>query len=48
MLNKNKAISSVSVDDIHKAKEFYGETLGLELSSGPEGTLFMQACQNIP
>jgi len=33
MLNKSKAISSFSVDDIQKAKEFYGKTLGLELSS---------------
>jgi catechol 2,3-dioxygenase-like lactoylglutathione lyase family enzyme len=39
MLNTNKAFSSFSVNDIQKAKEFYGKTLGLELSSGPEGTL---------
>jgi hypothetical protein len=39
MLNTNKAFSSFSVNDIQKAKEFYGETLGLELSGGPEGTL---------
>jgi catechol 2,3-dioxygenase-like lactoylglutathione lyase family enzyme len=29
------------VDDIQKAKEFYGTTLGLELASGPEGTLIV-------
>ena len=39
MLNTNKAFSSFSVNDIHKAREFYGKTLGLELSNGPEGTL---------
>jgi catechol 2,3-dioxygenase-like lactoylglutathione lyase family enzyme len=39
MLSTKEAFSSFSVDDIHRAKEFYGKTLGLELSSGPEGTL---------
>ena len=39
MLNTSKAFSSFSVNDIQKAREFYGKTLGLELSSGPEGTL---------
>ena len=39
MLNTNMAFSSFSVNDIQKAKEFYGKTLGLEVSSGPEGTL---------
>jgi hypothetical protein len=33
------AFSSLWANDIQKAKEFYGKTLGLELSSGPEGTL---------
>jgi catechol 2,3-dioxygenase-like lactoylglutathione lyase family enzyme len=39
MFDVSKAFSSFSVDDIQKAKEFYGKTLGLELASGPEGTL---------
>ncbi len=39
MLDTSKAFSSFSVNDIEKAKEFYGETLGLQVSSGPEGTL---------
>jgi len=39
MLNPNKAFSSFSVNDIQKAKEFYGKTLGVELSPGPEGTV---------
>jgi catechol 2,3-dioxygenase-like lactoylglutathione lyase family enzyme len=41
MLDIRKAFSSFSVDDIEKAKEFYGKTLGLELASGPEGTLIV-------
>ena len=39
MLNTSNAFSSFSVNDIESAKEFYGKTLGLELSSDPEGTL---------
>jgi predicted enzyme related to lactoylglutathione lyase len=39
MLNTKKAFSSFSVNDIPRAKEFYGKTLGLEVSSAPEGTL---------
>jgi catechol 2,3-dioxygenase-like lactoylglutathione lyase family enzyme len=39
MLNPSEAFSSFSVNDIQKAKDFYGKTLGLELSGGPEGTL---------
>lgn len=41
MLNVGKAFSSFSVNDIERAKEFYGKTLGLELASGPEGTLVL-------
>jgi catechol 2,3-dioxygenase-like lactoylglutathione lyase family enzyme len=32
MLKESKAFSSFSVDDTQKAKEFYGRTLGLEVS----------------
>lgn len=32
MLNTNKAFSSFSVNDIQKAKKFYGETLKLDVS----------------
>ena len=39
MINAKKAFSSFSVNDIQKAKEFYGKTLGLDLTGGPEGTL---------
>lgn len=33
----SKAFSSFSVDDVQKAKEFYGETLGLEVTGEMEG-----------
>jgi catechol 2,3-dioxygenase-like lactoylglutathione lyase family enzyme len=46
MLNPNKAFSSFSVNDIQKAKEFYGSTLGIEVSSGPEGTLVLNLAGN--
>ena len=39
MLNVRDAFCSISVDDIPKAMDFYGKTLGLILASGPEGTL---------
>lgn len=32
MLSKSKAFSGFSVSDIRKAKDFYGDTLGLEVS----------------
>ena len=31
MLKDTKAFSSFSVDDLQKAKQFYGETLGLDV-----------------
>ncbi|MFY9622427.1 MAG: VOC family protein [Pyrinomonadaceae bacterium] len=37
MLTTNKAFSSFSVDDLSKAKEFYGETLGVKVSESDEG-----------
>lgn len=39
MINVSNAFSSFSVNNIQEAREFYGKTLGLEVSSGPEGTL---------
>ncbi len=41
MLDPKKAFSSFSVNDIQKAKEFYGKKLGVELFPGPEGTLVL-------
>jgi catechol 2,3-dioxygenase-like lactoylglutathione lyase family enzyme len=32
MLARSKAFSGFSVDDLHKAKQFYGRTLGLEVA----------------
>src|SRR5687768_5807955 len=32
-----KSFSSFSVNDLNKAKEFYGQTLGLDVSETPEG-----------
>lgn len=37
MFTDTKAFSSFSLNDLQKAKEFYGETLGLEFSEMPEG-----------
>jgi catechol 2,3-dioxygenase-like lactoylglutathione lyase family enzyme len=42
MLQGTKAYSGFAVDDIDKAREFYGETLGLDVSDGPPG-LFVTA-----
>jgi predicted enzyme related to lactoylglutathione lyase len=42
MLNTKQAFSSFSVNDIQKAKEFYGKTLGIDVSGGPEGTLVLK------
>ncbi len=32
-----KAFSTFSVDDLQKAKQFYGQTLGLKVDESPEG-----------
>lgn len=37
MLNNSEAFSSFSVNDLAAAKEFYGETLGLDVREEPEG-----------
>ena len=37
MFKDTRAFSSFSVDNIQKAKEFYGQTLGLEVSETEEG-----------
>ena len=43
MFKDTKAFSSFSVDDLQKAKEFYGQTLGLELSEEKEGLALRMA-----
>jgi catechol 2,3-dioxygenase-like lactoylglutathione lyase family enzyme len=40
MLKNSKAFSGFSVDDVPKAREFYGETLGLETEE-ENGLLFL-------
>jgi catechol 2,3-dioxygenase-like lactoylglutathione lyase family enzyme len=37
MLGKAHTFSSYSVDDLRKARTFYGETLGLAVNETPEG-----------
>ena len=37
MFRDTKAFSSFSVNDLERAKEFYGQKLGLEVSQTPEG-----------
>lgn len=37
MFKNTKAFSGFSVDDLTKAKKFYGQTLGLEVSETKEG-----------
>ena len=45
MFKNTKAFSSFSVNDLKKAKQFYGEVLGLDVSDQPEG-LRLTAGQN--
>ena len=47
MLHADKALSSFSVDDIQKAKEFYSKTLGLEVAPGSEGTLVLRNAKTL-
>ncbi len=37
MFKTTKVFSSFSVDDLEKAKQFYGQTLGLQVSESNEG-----------
>lgn len=39
MFKDTKAFSSFSVDDVQRAKEFYGQTIGLEVSESYGGRL---------
>lgn len=39
MFDSSKAFSGFSVDDLDKAREFYGDTLGLEVTTEPMGLL---------
>lgn len=42
MFTPNKAFSGFSVNDIQKAKEFYGKTLGMEVKEGEMGILTLK------
>ena len=37
MFKEAKSFCSFSVNDLQRAKEFYGQTLGLDISESPEG-----------
>lgn len=39
MFENSKAFGSFSVNDIQKAKEFYGKTLGIEVKDNPMGLI---------
>jgi catechol 2,3-dioxygenase-like lactoylglutathione lyase family enzyme len=39
MFESTKAYSGFAVDDVEKAREFYGETLGLPASEAPAGLM---------
>ena len=42
MFKNTHAFSGFSVDDIQKAKDFYGQTLGLDVTSGEMGILTLK------
>ena len=47
LFKNNKVFSSFSVNDMEKAKEFYGETLGFIVSDGPmQGILSLHVAES--
>lgn len=48
MFNNTKAFSSFSVDNIAKAKQFYGDTLGINVKEVPEGLELHLAGGGVP
>src|SRR6478735_3797743 len=46
MFKHAKAFSSFSVNDIQKAKEFYGKTLGLDVTDNPMGLIELKIAGN--
>ncbi|MEZ4801678.1 MAG: VOC family protein [Gelidibacter sp.] len=48
MLADSKAFSGFSVDDLHKAKRFYQDTLGLSIKEGIMGILELHLQGNNP
>ncbi len=47
MLKNSKAFSSFSVDDLEKAKEFYSQTLGLEVTEEEMGVLTLHLSNGV-
>jgi hypothetical protein len=48
VFKNKKAFPSFSVDDLEKAKEFYGNTLGIDISESKEGlTLYPKSSNEI-
>jgi catechol 2,3-dioxygenase-like lactoylglutathione lyase family enzyme len=41
MFKDTRAFSGFSVDDLNRAKQFYGETLGLEIAEEPAGLVLL-------
>lgn len=48
MLKDSKAFSGFSTNDIAKAQEFYGNTLGLDVKTGMEGILELHVSGSSP
>ena len=48
MFADTKAVSGFAVDDIEKAREFYGETLGLKVSDEQMGALVLHIAGDRP
>jgi predicted enzyme related to lactoylglutathione lyase len=48
MFANTPAFSGFAVDDIDKAREFYSETLGIEVTDGPMGILTLNLAGNRP
>jgi predicted enzyme related to lactoylglutathione lyase len=48
MLAKSKAFSGFAVDDIDRAREFYAETLGLEVADEEMGVLTLKLAGDRP
>ena len=48
MLKDSKAFSTFSVDDVPRAKQFYGETLGLDVSDEMETSSRYACCRGRP
>lgn len=46
MLKNAKSFSSFSVDSLEKAREFYGQKLGIEISDAMEGNIYLNTAGN--